>query len=218
MASMGEESGVVVALRSLSPDDVRAAVEGFSVGYVNDWDWWLTVPEPRRPHVFGQILRRWQATRPLAMRRTRAEASHDPPYLDDLYAAAQDPIHVLGDLNVSNISLRSSTQDRALRALWDDFSRLPVNGKASCVGITKAVLLMTNGRIGPAFDSQVRERLALPRPTTSAEWLSRLEQISDDITAFETTHGSLQAVVPRRFSHLATGRLYDMTLGPRGSG
>lgn len=51
------------ALRATSAAQVRDAVSAFSTRYVNDWDWWLTVPAPRRPQVLGQILRRWQATR-----------------------------------------------------------------------------------------------------------------------------------------------------------
>jgi hypothetical protein len=63
----------------------------------------------------------------------------------------------------------------------------------------------------------VRERLGLPRPTTSREWIAFLEAIADDIAAFEADRGPLSQIVPPRFSHLATGRLYDMALGPRGA-
>ena len=208
---------MIVGIRFMSPDDVRAAVEGFSVSYVNDWDWWLTVPTGRRPHVLGQILRRWQATRPLPMRRTRAEATHHAPYLDDLFAAAQAPLGLLGDLTVARIGKRSAAQDAALDNLWDNFSRLTTTAPATCVGITKAVLLVTDGRIGPAFDSQVRERLGLSRPTSSSQWLDNLEGIADDIAAFEASHEPLPMVVPERFRNLAVGRLYDMALGPRGA-
>lgn len=208
---------MIIGIRFMSPDDVRAALEGFSVSYVNDWDWWLTVPASRRPHVLGQILRRWQATRPLPMRRTQAAATHEPPFLDDLYAAAQAPLAVLGELSIAAIAARTAAQDAALCDLWDDFARLPTKGSATCVGITKAVLLVTDGRIGPAFDSQVRQRLGLSRPTSSGEWLAHLEAIADDISAFESNHGLLSAVVPQRFGRLAVGRLYDMALGPRGA-
>lgn len=208
----------VTGIRNLTPAQVRAAVEGFSGGYVNDWAWWLTVPANRRPQVLGQILRRWQATRPQPMRRTKAEATHGPPHLEDLFADAQDPLRVLGTMDVAGIRGRSESQDAALRALWADFERLPTSGIASCVGITKGVLLVSDGRIGPAFDSQVRERLGIGRPTTSAEWLEILEDIGDDIAGFEGAHGALSAVVPERYAHLATGRLYDMALGPRAPG
>lgn len=201
----------------MTPDQVRAAVEGFSLDYVNDWSWWLTVPEARRPQVIGQILRRWQATRPQPMRRTQAEATHAAPYLEDLVADAQTPLRALGALDVSRIGVRTGDQEAALHALWADFARLSATGSASCVGITKGVLLVSDGRIGPALDSQVRERLGIARPATSVEWLGVLDAISDDIATFEGRHGRLQDVVPDRFAHLAVGRLYDMALGPRGA-
>jgi hypothetical protein len=92
---------------------------------------------------------------------------------------------------------------------------LPTSGVASCVGITKAVLLLTDGRIGPAFDSQVRRRLGVARPTTYREWLQALEEIGEDIAVFESAHGPLTKAVPAHFAQIPYGRLYDMALGPR---
>jgi hypothetical protein len=201
----------------MTPAQVSDAVSGFAPTYVNDWDWWLTVPTQRRPAVLGQILRRWQATRPQPMRRTRADASHAAPYLDDLFDDAQASISVLADLDLATIGGRTEAQESSLRALWGNFSRLTATGEATCVGITKAILLVTDGRIGPAFDSTVRARLKLERPKYSLDWLTSLDRIADDIATFESRHGSLVAAVPQRFQHLAVGRLYDMALGPRGS-
>jgi len=110
---------------------------------------------------------------------------------------------------------RTGEQEEALTSLWAIFSRLPTSGTASCVGITKAVLLLTDGRIGPAFDSQVRRKLGVGRPATCREWLQTLQDIGEDIAAFETSHGRLAKAVPFRFAQLAYGRLYDMALGPR---
>jgi hypothetical protein len=53
-------------------------------------------------------------------------------------------------------ALRRSVIRDALRGLWGNFTRLTATGEASCVGITKSILLVTDGRIGPAFDSTVR--------------------------------------------------------------
>ncbi len=75
-------------------------------------------------------------------------------------------------LTVSTVRGRTAIQDATLGGLWRTFADLPSSGVASCVGITKAVMLVSDGRIGPAFDSQVRERLGLPRPTTSREWIA----------------------------------------------
>ena len=46
-------------------------------------------------------------------------------------------------------------QERALRLLWK-FSSVAYSGTANAVGITKAVKLVTLGRIGPALDTVVR--------------------------------------------------------------
>ncbi|MFQ5830941.1 MAG: hypothetical protein ACE5JD_17570, partial [Candidatus Methylomirabilia bacterium] len=162
-----------------------------------------------------RILRKWQATRPLAMRRVKEEADHGAPFLDDLLESAQEPLRTLADLTVLTIARRAPQEDEALAALWRIFSRLPTSGVASCVGITKAVLLLTDGRIGPAFDSQVRKKLGMGRPPTCGEWLQTLQEIGEDIAMFESTHGPLPKAVPARFAQLGYGRLYDMALGPR---
>jgi hypothetical protein len=47
------------------------------------------------------------------------------------------------------------------------------------VGITKAVLLMTNGRIGPAFDSTVREKLGADLIATSSDRITLLEHVAE---------------------------------------
>ena len=205
----------VEAIRSKTPSQVRAAMNGFAGRYVEDWEAWLAAHRDARPKLFGRILRRWQATRPLAMRRLKAEAQHGAPFLDDLLELAAEPVSVLGELTVLMVAQRTPQQDKALTALWDIFSRLPTAGLASCVGITKAVLLLTDGRIGPAFDSQVRTRLGVGRPATCRDWIQILQDIGEDIVMFESTHGPLTKEVPSRFAHLAYGRLYDMALGPR---
>jgi len=206
------------ALRNMTPREVRAAVEGFAARYVKDWDDWLAAPRSARPDLFGRTLRKWQATRPGAPRRLRAEAKHGAPFLDDLLDAARQPLSVLGDLTVLTVAQRSHLQDEALIALWDLFSGLPTDRRASCVGITKAVLLLTDGRVGPAFDSRVRKKLGVRGPAkfvSCSDWLQILEGVGKDIAAFESTHGQLAEVVPSRFAHLECGRLYDMALGPR---
>ena len=56
------------------------------------------LPNPNRVSKFASILRSWQATRPLPMRRPKAEASHEPPYIEDLLDEAAPHLKVLGDL------------------------------------------------------------------------------------------------------------------------
>jgi len=205
----------IEAIRNKTPEQLRAAVSGFAVRYVEDWEAWLAARRDARPELFGRILRRWQATRPLAMRRLKVEAEHGAPFLDDLLESAADPLFTLGDLTLLTLPQRAPGQEEALTALWHIFSQLPTSGSASGVGISKAILLLTDGRIGPAFDSQVRAKLGLGRSMTCREWLRALEDIAEDIAIFESAHGALAKVVSARFAQLAYGRLYDMALGPR---
>jgi len=206
----------VEAIRNKTVEQVRDDVDSFSARYIEDWNVWINANFDARLHLFGRILRKWQATRPLAMRRLKAEAKHGPPYLDDLLELAAPPLCALADLTVVTIANRTTEQNNALATLWTIFLRLPTSGDASCVGITKAILLLTNGKIGPALDSQVRNKLGVNRPLTCRNWIQILQDVSEDIAAFESRRGPLTKAVPTRFSQLAYGRLYDMALGPRG--
>lgn len=112
-------------------------------------------------------------------------------------------IGVLGELTVLDVASRSYQQDKALKALWDSFSGLTTTPSASCVGISKAVLLLTDGRIGPALDSQVRTWLGISKPTTAAAWVGVLEGVGEDIAEFEARNGPFRDAAPPRFAHLA---------------
>jgi hypothetical protein len=205
----------ISVLRNKTSQQVYDDVNGFAQRFVQDWRRWLAAAPPARPVLFGKILRKWQATRPLPMRRLRGRASHDPPFLDDLLARSAAPIATLGNLDVRTVRRRTEPKNRALSDLWQIFRQLPSRGFASCVGITKATLLLTDGRLGPAFDSNVQYKLRMAPPATCAAWVATLEEIADDIIAFEDTHGLLTEAVPKEFAHLAYGRLYDMAFGPR---
>lgn len=205
----------VEAVRRMTPEEFRAAVDGFDRSYAADWEAWLAAEPADRAGLFGRILRRWRATRPKAMRRTRSEGRHEGPFLEDLLESAAAPLARLGDLAVETIATRTAAQAEALGELWDVFSGLPAAGTASCVGITKAVLLLTDGRIGPALDKNVRDATGAGRPGTCEAWVALLEGVAEDIAAFESQNGALRAAVSPAFARLARGRLYDMALGPR---
>lgn len=203
-------------LAAMNPLQVRESLSSFSPSYVVDWDRWLEAPPERRTALFAAILRRWQATRPLPMRRPRAEADHEPPHIEDLLERAGPHLRTIGDLGVTDLGRATGGQIDALHGLWATFSQLPQTGTASCVGITKAVLLLTDGRIGPAFDSTVRTKLGLKRHLrSSGEWVEALRRVGRDIDAFELRHGCLASNVPDHFSRYHAGRIYDMVLGPK---
>jgi hypothetical protein len=206
----------VCILRGMSPEAVKEKLRGFSESYARDWEDWLRVAESNRVSKFALILRKWQATRPLPMRRPKAEAKHGPPHVEDLLEQARGHMGTLGDLSLADVALATPAQIAALHGLWTVFESLSEKKTASCVGITKAILLLTIGRIGPAFDSTVRKKLGLKdHLSSSEEWVRILAGIGEDILAFEKRHGAKFAdVVPVRFSQYNVGRLYDMLLGP----
>ena len=208
---------MIEVLRSKTPAEVRAAVAGFAEKYVHDWDRWRVAAPSERPSLFVKTLGKWQATRPRRLRRLRVRGGeHPPPHIEDLLEDAGPHLSVLAGFHVGRIKPLSARERRALGHLWAVFCELQQSGGYSCVAITKAVLLLSDGRIGPAFDSQVRSRLGLAHLQTPNDWISALGDVTEDIRAFEAKHGTqLPDTVPRRFSSLATGRLYDMALGPR---
>lgn len=208
---------MIEVLRTKTPRQVSRAVSGFAVKYVGDWNNWTTADQIDRPDLFAKILGKWQATRPKALRRVRARGDeHHPPYIEDLLESAAPHLTMLSGFFVGRAMPLSSQERRALAGIWAALSQLPQEGLGSCVSITKATLLLTEGRVGPALDSKVRSQLRCGQIKTAPEWADVLSEVSEDIRAFEDSNRSpLATVVPRRFVGLANGRLYDMALGPR---
>ncbi len=210
-------------LRDLSSGQVRKHLEEFAPRYIDDWKAWLSVKSQENVCAvateFGRILRRWQACRPNRMRRTKLEGGHAGLYLDDLIARAQEPLGALRAFECCSAIAPSHRE--ALRALWRIFTDLSYlgkarNGHAGVVGISKAVLLLTEGRVGPAFDSKVRGNLKTGKIGTADAWIASLQRVGDDIMQFEKRNKCrLRNVVPRKFAGFHCGRIYDMVFGPR---
>jgi hypothetical protein len=71
------------------------------------------------------------------------------------------------------------------------------------------------GRVGPAFDSEVRKQLNIKEPANVKQWIEALKLVSRDAQSFENRNRiTLQQAAPQQFQHLNPGRLYDMALGP----
>ena len=140
-----------------------------------------------------------------------------PPFLDDLLEQARPHLAALEGKTLRDADALTPPQKAALRSLWNLFRHLPTKGQAGAVGITKAIMLLTRGRFGPALDSQVRRRLGVRRPLTSAdEWLALLDNMAADVHRFEARHGiRLDDLIGKRWRPIAVGRVYDMVAGPR---
>ena len=147
----------------------------------------------------------------VSAKEDKGEAKHGPPYLEDLVQQALVWAGALEWASLRELCPPSAGQAWTLSALWDLLLDLPYRGKASCVGITKAVMFLTEGRIGPSLDSRVRKKLGMPKPMGAQEWLDQLEAISEDLRAFEERNRvRLEERVPHELGKLAVGRAYDV--------
>jgi hypothetical protein len=207
-------------IANLTAAEFQARVNRFAATYVDDWNCWLNTQRDARPRQFGVILRRWQACRPNRMRRTQAENLHTPPYLENLINQAMQHIQQLQCFDIRDDASYSLENCEALIELWGIFENLSYhgrarNGLAGVVGISKAVLLLTDGRVGPAFDSEVRGHLQTGNIPNAREWIKALQIASKDIQAFEHKNKTtIQQAVPQDHAGLNSGRIYDMALGP----
>ena len=210
-------------IRNLTIGQLRQRILGFDRSYANDWNAWLDVRRNQPGNIameFGRVLRRWQACRPNRMRRCRADANHKQPYLDDLLSRSREALAHFDAFELRNADAIDQEIERILTKLWNIFQYLSFSGRArdglaGIVGISKAVLLLTEGRIGPAFDSEVRRKLGTGSILTPAAWVENLRNVATDIAEFERSNQcALCESVPKEFAHLHYGRLYDMILGP----
>lgn len=209
-------------IANLNIEEFQERINRFAPQYVDDWNCWLNTRPDVRPRQIGIVLRRWQACRPNRMRRTQAENQHDAPYLENLINQAAPHIQALEFFEVRNNASFSNQNCEVLTQLWGIFQNLSYhgrarNGLAGIVGISKAVLLLTDGRVGPAFDSEVRGHLETGNIANADDWINALRTASQDIQAFEARNQTtLQQASPYHHANLRSGRIYDMALGPGG--
>lgn len=209
-------------IATITVEEFQDRINRFDQSYVNDWNRWIAVQPGQRTAQFGAILRRWQACRPNRMRRARAERLHDDPYLDDLINNSAQCLQALQNFDIRVQTSFTQQACDSLVQLWNIFQDLSYHGhvrggRAGIVGISKAVLLLTEGRVGPAFDSEVRTHLGLRCIENANEWICALQVVSRDIQQFESANQiTLQQAVPQQHAGLSSGRIYDMALGPGG--
>ena len=133
---------------------------------------------------------------------------------------AEPHILTLHDFDIRNQAAFTPKMQEACVQLWAIFRNLSFGersrgGLSGVVGISKAVLLLTNGRLGPAFDSRVRRRIGVGNISDATAWIRAIQAASHDIRAFETANQTtLHEAVPTQYSNLHNARLYDMSLGP----
>ena len=207
-------------ISNLTVEQFRDRVNRFDIKYVDHWNSWLNTADEHRPRQLGAILRSWQACRPNTMRRTQRENLHNAPFIDDLITEAHPYIRQLTHFSIRQAASFSNESHSSLSELWNIFEDLSYRGKArnglaGVVGISKAVLLLTDGRVGPAFDSKVRDHLGIENIEDAKQWIGALRQANQDIISFEQNNQTtICECVPPQHSNLIAGRIYDMALGP----
>jgi hypothetical protein len=203
-------------IAGLTVEQFRDKINGFRQSYVQDWNEWCQVLRVQQEvaSTFGKILRHWKACRPNTMRRTQQEAQHAPPFLENLIVEANPFIQALKDFDICHQATLNGEVHRVLEHLWNIFQNLCYGpAQKGVVPISKAVLLLTEGRVGPAFDSNVRGSRKI---INAQQWFDSLQKVSEDILAFEAANQcTLQEATPQAFVGLHSGRIYDMALGPR---
>jgi hypothetical protein len=209
-----------------TPAQVRTDLAAFKERYKEDWRGWLLIfnqhplTAPEAVNGCRAILVKWQAVRSRTkgrkVRLARPASMRGSRCLDDVLADALPSLKVLARVTVRDIPRLTAVQRAAMIELWNVFRDLPTIGHANAVGITKAVKLVTCGRIGPALDSEVRDHLGMPEPRDGAAWLKVLEVVARDIQAFEDANGcQLEELVEPRWQPVEVGRVYDMVFGPK---
>ncbi|WP_406821937.1 hypothetical protein ACJA3S_11580 [Pseudomonas sp. KnCO4] len=208
--------------------ELKQRIARFNPVYVQHWSDWLNTPNQRRPHELKLTLGRWQACRgnPIRQLATTGATVHPAPYIDDLFAQALPYAQILSGFDMANPGSFNPQSINALHELWNNFERLsyernnparkrkaPRHGLAGVVGISKAIMLVTNGRVGPAFDSKVRNGLQLKGKIESAgDWIDALRAASKDVTIFEKNNKTTLQIASGL--DLPAGRIHDMALGP----
>jgi hypothetical protein len=203
----------------MSVETLRRRLAQFAFAREDDWATWMRRDRENNQETagqFGRILRRWQACRPNAMRRTAGEAMHGPPYLEDLIADCDRAVGTLDNFELNDPKGIDGRIAHALTELWRVLTYLSYRGPArdglaGVVGISKGVLFLTDGRIGPAFDSLVRRRLGTGTIADCGHWIECIRAVAEDIRQFEARCGcSLKEAVPEELRTYHCGKIYDM--------
>jgi hypothetical protein len=194
-------------------------IEAFNLRYVQDWRDWMRVSascDCRAPAIgveiaqeFKRIMGKWQACRPKTLRSV-AE-------LQRTLASSAGPLALLGSADLRSFQTPDETLTGAVYSMWHVFEDgLCVQGQPTEVGVTKAILLVTNGRLGPAFDSNVKMKLNARYVTGPRTYLNALATVAGELAAFEAREQrSIEDLAAEAGRPAEVGRVVDMVLGPR---
>ena len=207
-------------LADYSPEEISRILEKYESDDAQQWLSWVHLHRSGEPEEiseeFSGMLRKWKACRPYRVRRSRKEKAHRAPFMDDILDEAASHLDNLSDFELAGTPVIGDSHARSLGNLRNIFKHLcykdsPDEGKAGIVGISKATMMLTDGRIGPVFDSIVREKLKTGDIPDAESWIAALEAVGEDIHRFEVDNGcSLRECIPAHLSEFHTGMIYDI--------
>ena len=201
-------------LRNKNEEEIRTLFCGFSQRYLKDIHYFKKTTDkfglisPQSAMDLSLLLKKWTACRPSSVNTDIL------PLLKELEA----DLTTISDLDLRNIRGASPNEKEALTRIWSKLiNGLCVPKKLSGVAPSKAILILTNGRLGPALDSHARAVLGLPEIVSVVEYFTIMYAISEDIAAFEEAHPPIliETLISEEWQPVFVGRAYDMAVGPR---
>ncbi len=201
-------------LRTKQVDEIKGLISGFSSRYATDLkDFTVTTKKygfasQQTADHLCRILRKWQACRPSRVNNN----------LLPLFIQLAPDFATIKSLNLRNIRHASPKENIAITRIWSALTNQICNNREMAdVAASKTLLILTNGQLGPALDSNARKILGLSRIQSPEDYLTLLHSISDDINAFEKANAPilLENLVPEYWLPVSVGRAYDMAIGPR---
>jgi hypothetical protein len=201
-------------LRNKKSEEVKRLIEGFSHRYVADLNnFALTIEQysftsPQAANHLNKLLRKWRGCRPKSARKDRLP----------LLKLLDKDFKSISQIDLRNFRHISPFERITISRIWSELQNQICDVKKStAVAPSKAMLILTNGRLGPALDSNVRKSLKLPKVLSPDDYISLLNAISEDIAVFEQVNAPviLEDLVPIEWQPVFVGRAYDMAIGPR---
>ena len=205
----------------MSPEGVLQLLEEYPQSWEINFQEWLdrdhNLELVERAILFKSKLQEFGAHRPYKILGTEEQMNNHPgPYLDGIMRIVEPMLIHFGNYDLTVNNPITEEHEAALSELYDALRGLRYDpttyeDRPSIMVISKAIHLLTDGRVGPAFDSKVRNFMAIGNIETVEEWIDGLNIARQDVIDFEQTNNcSLLECVPVRFQHLFRGRIYDM--------
>ncbi len=159
----------ISVIRNKDVKEIRTLIQNFSSRYIQDVknfsniasEYGLISPEASENLI--RLLKKWQACRP---------SSVQEDVLSILKSIHED-YKTIELIDLRNICYATPKEIAAISRIWSILvGKICSNRTIAEVAASKTFLIITNGRIGPALDSNARIVMNLPRIQTSEDYIS----------------------------------------------